>query len=216
MELDMGYVYKITNTVNQKAYIGISIHEPEKRRIRDHLSGYGNRIIAEAVKKYGRDAFTYEVLEKNVFPELLPDLEVAYIEKFNTVAPNGYNLTHGGEVAKRPSAETLHKMSEIHKGEKHYNFGKTLSADHRLKISKANSGEKHYNFGKTLPKKTRQKISEAKRQPRHPDYNLAHSYFFFLSPELSLTEKRRLMYSKFPNIGKDTIRKWVRKWILTA
>ena len=30
----MGFVYKITNTVNGKAYIGISIHEPEKRRIR--------------------------------------------------------------------------------------------------------------------------------------------------------------------------------------
>ena len=31
-ELDiMGYVYKITNTVNNKAYIGISVHEPDKR-----------------------------------------------------------------------------------------------------------------------------------------------------------------------------------------
>ena len=205
----MGYVYKITNTVNSKAYIGISIHEPEKRRIRQHLSGHGNRIIANAVKKYGKDAFTYEILEENVFDEFLPDLEVVYIAKFNTVRPHGYNLTSGGEVAKRLSAETIRKMSEIHKG-------KTLSADHRLKISKAKSGEKHYNFGKTLSKKTRQKISEAKRQPRHPDYYLAHSYFFSLSPELSLREKRRLMYSKFPNIGKDTIRKWVRKWVSTA
>ena len=98
----MGYVYKITNTVNQKSYIGISIHEPEKRRIRDHLTGHGSRIIANAVKKYGRDAFTYEILEDNVFPALLPDLEVAYIAKFKTVAPLGYNLTTGGEIGKTP------------------------------------------------------------------------------------------------------------------
>lgn len=93
----MGYVYKITNTINNKSYIGISIHEPEKRRIRQHLSGHGNRIIANAVKKYGKEAFVYEILEANVFDEFLPDLEVAYIAKHNTVAPNGYNLTYGGE-----------------------------------------------------------------------------------------------------------------------
>ena len=69
----MGYVYKITNTINNKAYIGISIHEPEKRRIRQHLSGRGNRIIARAVKKYGKEVFTYEILEENVFDEFLPE-----------------------------------------------------------------------------------------------------------------------------------------------
>ena len=94
----MGYVYKITNTRNNKSYIGISIHEPTNGRIRHHLSGYGNQCIANAVKKYGKDAFTYEVLEANVFDEFLPDLEVAYIAEFNTFVPNGYNLTRGGGV----------------------------------------------------------------------------------------------------------------------
>ncbi|MYA71127.1 hypothetical protein F4009_05950 [Candidatus Poribacteria bacterium] len=39
----MGYIYKITNTINNKSYIGISIHEPEKGRIKDHLSARGNQ-----------------------------------------------------------------------------------------------------------------------------------------------------------------------------
>ena len=102
----MGYVYKITNTVNGKAYIGISVNEPTQGRIKEHLSGRGNRIIARAIEKYGKDAFTYEILEENVFDEFLPDLEVAYIANFNTVVPNGYNLTSGGEVAKTLSDET--------------------------------------------------------------------------------------------------------------
>ena len=188
----MGYVYKITNTVNGKAYIGISTHEPEKRRIKDHLSGHGNRIIANAVKKYGKDAFTYEVLESNVFPEFLPDLEVAYITNFNTVAPHGYNLTSGGDHA-RHSEETRRKMSEAHKGRKlseehrrklseaHKNpseetrrkmsegqKGRKLSEETRRKISKANKG-------KTRSEEHCRKLSEARKGKKHPFYGKKHS-----------------------------------------
>ena len=166
----MGYVYKITNTVNNKAYIGISIHEPEKGRIKVHLSGYGNRIIARAVEKYGKDAFTYEILEANVFDEFLPDLEVAYIEKFNAVHPHGYNLTRGGTHVTHTAA-TRRKISEANKDRKlsaehrrkisEANKGKTPSADTRRKLSEALRGEKSPNFGKKLPTNTRRKLSNA-------------------------------------------------------
>ena len=159
----MGYVYKITNTVNQKSYIGISIYEPEKRRIRDHLTGRGNRILANAIKKYGRDAFIYEILEKDVFPEILPDLEVAYIAKFKTVRPLGYNLTTGGEIAKSLSEETCRKISES-------NTGKKRSIETRQKMSDARKSEKNPNYGKPawnrgepLSTEHRKKISEAKK-----------------------------------------------------
>ena len=151
----MGYVYMITNTVNQKSYIGISIHEPEKRRIKDHLSGHGNRIIGRAVKKYGKDIFTYEVLEANVFDEFLPDLEIAYIAKINTVAPHGYNLTSGGEKSKDVSPETRRKMSEAKKGRKR----KPYSSETRRKISESKKGENNPNFGKSPSVETRRKIS---------------------------------------------------------
>ena len=190
MELDiMGYVYKITNKNNNKSYIGISIHEPEKRRIKAHLSGRGNRIIAKAIKKYGKDAFTYEVLEANVFDEFLPELEVAYIAHFNTVAPHGYNLTHGGNHAipseetrrkiseakkgkkgKPPSAETRRKMSKAHKVRmsfeenrrkvSEFHKGKKLSEEHRRKIGEANKGNRNF-LGKKHSAETRHKMSKA-------------------------------------------------------
>ena len=188
----MGYVYKITNTVNNKSYIGISIHEPEKRRIRDHLSGRGNRVIANAVKKYGLDAFTYEVLEANVFDEFLPDLEVAYIANYNTVAPNGYNLDAGGShktfseetrrkmseahKGKKPSPETRRKMSEAHKNPSEETRrkmserqkGRKLSKETRRKISKANKG-------KTRSEEHCRKLSEARKGKNHPFYGKKHS-----------------------------------------
>ena len=186
----MGYVYKITNTINNKSYIGISIHEPEKRRIKDHLSGRGNRVIARAVKKYGRDAFTYEILEADVFDEFLPELEVTYIANFNTVAPHGYNLDSGGSH-KIPSEETRRKLSKASKGRKlpprsaehrrkisEARKGKKLkplTEEHRRKISEAQKGEKNHNFGKTPPEETRLKMSKAIKGEKHPQFGKPHS-----------------------------------------
>ena len=228
----MGYVYKITNTVNQKSYIGISIHEPEKRRIRDHLTGHGSRIIANAVKKYGRDAFTYEILEDNVFPALLPDLEVAYIAKFETVAPLGYNLTTGGEIGKTPSEETRRKMSEGLKGKNNPNYGKPCSEETRQKISethKANPnraflGKNHsletrrnlseMNKGKKLSPETKHKLSEAgKGKSRNPHKSDVHTYYLHLPPDLPPIEKTRLVREKFlGTVANTTLYKWLAEW----
>ena len=173
----MGYVYKITNTVNNKSYIGISVNEPEKDRIQKHLSGKGNRVLANAVKKYGKDAFTYEVLEANVFDEFLPDLEVAYIANCNTIAPHGYNLTHGGDNHKKLSADTRRKMSEAHKGKKNHQFGRRHSVSTRRKMSEAHKGKKlstearrkmsETRKGRKHSTETRRKISEAKKGRKH-------------------------------------------------
>ena len=187
----MGYVYKITNTINGKAYIGFSVNEPEKRRIKDHLSGRGNELLAKAVKKYGRDAFTYEVLEANVFDEFLPELEVAYIAKHNTVVPHGYNLTYGGEGGGIPSEETRRKLSKASKGRKlpprsaehrrkisEAKKGKKLkplTEEHRRKISEAQKGEKNHQFGKSHSKETRRKMSEAMKGENHPQFGKPHS-----------------------------------------
>ena len=208
----MGYVYKITNTVNNKSYIGISIHEPEKGRIKRHLSGQGNRIIANAVKKYGKDAFTYEVLEANVFDEFLPDLEVAYIANFNTVAPHGYNLDSGGYHA-IPSEKARRKMSEAHKGKKR----KPHSAETRRKISEAHKGRKRSeearrnmseaHKGRGLSKKHRQKISEAmKGKDRSEEHRSKLSEA--MKGKTHTAEARRKMSEakngkKHPNFGKS-------------
>ena len=279
----MGYVYKITNTVNDKAYIGISIHEPTQGRIKVHLSGRGNQDIADDINIYGKDAFTYEILEENVFDEFLPDLEVAYIASFNTVVPHGYNQNSGGSHA-IPSESTRRKMSEIGKGRKGPNLGRKFSVEHRKKLSEAGKGRKGpnlgrkfsvehrkklseahkgkklsvehrkklseahkgkklsvatrrrlseigkgrkpHNFGKKLSVEHRKKLSEAHKgrkfsvehrkklseAHKHPDHNTARDFFFSLPSEMPLIEKRKLLYTEFPNVPKSTIRDWVRKW----
>ena len=161
----MGSIYKITNTVNGKAYIGQTVHDAVKGRINDHLNrtANGSRLVKRSIEKYGKDAFTYEILHDGIIPEFLDTLEIEAIAKFNTIAPRGYNLERGGNNGKTLSAETRRKISEAHKG-------KTLSAETRRKISEATTGENHPMFGKPPTKgflgkrhtpETRHKISEA-------------------------------------------------------
>ena len=178
----MGSIYKITNTVNGKAYIGKTTRDAVKTRIRDHLRGKGSQPVKDAIEKYGQDAFTYEILHDGIIPEFLDDLEKEVIAKFNTMSPHGYNLTEGGDGGV-PSEEVRKKLSEANKGEKNHFYGKkhspetrrklsgiakgrVPSEETRRKLSEAGKGRIPHNkgvFGKCHSKETRRKISEGQK-----------------------------------------------------
>lgn len=90
------FLYKITNLVNGKLYIGIT-NRPETRR-REHL--YGKRtgsvsLIKQAVLKYGPDNFKFEVICEGS-REYIVDLEMKAIALYDTINA-GYNIRAGGE-----------------------------------------------------------------------------------------------------------------------
>lgn len=102
-----GYIYCITNKVNGKKYIG-QTKTDISTRWRGHKSDVTNPnaqkfAIHLAMQKYGIDNFDIqqiEELENSEIEELsniLNDKEKYYINFFQTIAPNGYNLTEGGE-----------------------------------------------------------------------------------------------------------------------
>ena len=150
----MGSIYKITNTVNGKTYIGQTIHDAVKKRIYLHLNGHprGSQLIKRAVEKYGKDAFTYDILHDGIIPEFLNDLESEAIEKFNTVAPHGYNLTTGAGDRYTHSEETCRKISETL-------TGKRKSPEHCAKLSEVRKGKP----GKPHSPETLRKMSESMR-----------------------------------------------------
>ena len=166
----MGSIYKITNTVNDKSYIGQTIHDAVKTRIRDHLRGKGSQPVKDAIEKYGKDAFTYEILHDGIIPEFLDTLEKEAIAKFNTIAPHGYNRNNGGSGSIKHSEEARQKMSESTKGENHPMYGKKHSDETKQKISEAHKGktlsEEHrrkiseVQIGKSVSEETRRKMSE--------------------------------------------------------
>jgi group I intron endonuclease len=89
------YIYKTTNKLNGKIYIGLQTKPVEKTM--DYL-GSGVHLN-NSIKKYGKENFTKEIICDNVEDvETLKKLEKFYIEKFNSYN-DGYNLTTGGDGA---------------------------------------------------------------------------------------------------------------------
>lgn len=99
MNNDCG-IYKITNIISNKCYIGksVEIHERWKRHISNSKpieEGGENYAINKAIRKYGANNFTFEILEK-VPIDLLDEREKYWIQYFNSYY-NGYNETLGGD-----------------------------------------------------------------------------------------------------------------------
>lgn len=89
------YIYKTTNLVNGKIYIGLST-----KPVEESTSYYGSgALIAKAIKQYGKDNFTKEILESDITDrKILCAREIYYISKYKSNHRDiGYNLTHGGD-----------------------------------------------------------------------------------------------------------------------
>jgi group I intron endonuclease len=150
----MWYIYCVTNIINNKSYVGLSsnVEERWKNHVRDSLKKDGARYFAfqAAINKYGKDSFTWDVLESHSTLEEANQAEDFYISYFNTIAPNGYNLSSGGgshlvhQTTKKKISETLKTTSSLigKCGPKHYLYGKKISDatkdKTRLKISGEN------------------------------------------------------------------------------
>lgn len=87
-------IYKITKKENGKSYIGQS--NDIERRFKEHQTkGKESRIPLDiAIQKYGKDAFTYEIIQQCSLDEL-NERESYWIQYYNTVK-NGYNCSVGG------------------------------------------------------------------------------------------------------------------------
>ena len=102
----MGYIYKITNDVNGKMYIGkTELVDPEKRW-KEHLHDYKTkrcekRPLYAAMNKYGEEHFNFEVIEETNNPEETCNREQYWINELRTYIGfndcNGYNATLGGD-----------------------------------------------------------------------------------------------------------------------
>ena len=95
-----GTIYKITNILNGKSYIGLTT-QPVLKRFRAHCWGKGGRSeimpIRMAIKKYGKHNFALEEIYTAFTLDELNKAEKHFIQELNTLSPSGYNLCSGGE-----------------------------------------------------------------------------------------------------------------------
>jgi group I intron endonuclease len=94
----MGVIYEIRNKHNNKVYIGLTTQLDPLERWKEYIRTVDRRTdlpLYGAMKKYGIDSFTFRILFF-CFDEDVEAYEIRTIEKYNSVAPNGYNITKGG------------------------------------------------------------------------------------------------------------------------
>lgn len=156
-------IYKITNLVNGKVYIGKTINKPRNRFLA-HLKEARNGsqyYLHRAIRKYGKDNFKFEVIDDSAKTiEELDKLEVYYIQLYrSTESEYGYNMHLGGSsnimfspIIKQHHAEKLRSpetRNNISKGMKAYRSTHPFTAEHRANLSKALMGNHNFKDPRT-------------------------------------------------------------------
>jgi group I intron endonuclease len=122
-------IYKITNRINGKIYIGQTIQLLWKRWSRHReQSRTHNHLFARALKKYGYENFSLVTLGRYENMSDLNNAEIYYISYYNCITPNGYNIDVGGKNVIR-NIETIKKVAAANRGKK---WSEAVRATQRL------------------------------------------------------------------------------------
>lgn len=114
----MALIYKITNLINNKIYIGKTKRDLKTRWL-EHCSDAknyqeNNNPLHAAIKKYGKENFIYEIVEDNISEQELNEREKYYIKYYNSKSHDlGYNVTDGGDGGQTSSILTTKMVNEI-------------------------------------------------------------------------------------------------------
>jgi group I intron endonuclease len=132
-------VYLITNTVNGMQYVGQTTRSLAVRWKAHRKPGSACTLLRRAIAKYGKHSFKIETLAICSTLSELNEKEVNYIKHFNTLSPNGYNLTTGGNNTFHSDAAKS-AMRKARQRQVPPMSGKTHSAETRAKMTAAKLG----------------------------------------------------------------------------
>ncbi len=182
----MHYIYKITNLINSKIYIGQAKNTNQRWRQHQNESKKDkpSMVINYAMKKYGIENFKFEVIASCLDQDAANNTETIIIQQENSYAflNKGYNVSNGGSNAPKTeewkrkvvatrrakdnykhSDETKRKIAMANTGE---NYHGLLKPGHSIR----NTGKTHFksgqifpNTGRVMPNNVKQKLLEANK-----------------------------------------------------
>lgn len=140
-------VYKTTNLINGKVYVGKSKFNKKNY--------YGSGILLKrAISKYGKENFVKEILEICINEQQLNEKEIKWIAKINCIQPNGYNISLGGTggntLTNHPNIEEIRKKLKNKIPTKHSKEWIEYLKNTRKGVGNPFFGKKHSNEKKHL------------------------------------------------------------------
>lgn len=166
-------VYRIVNNVNDKLYIGSSIHVD--RRFAEHIwalrrNKHGNIHLQRAWNAYGEESFEFELIELVEDSEdLLIQREQYWIDYYRAYDINiGYNISHyalgsGGYEVSEETREKLRRAA----------IGRTVSDATKEKLSRMRQGELNAFYGKHHTEETKMRLREKAKQRDPASFNIS-------------------------------------------
>ena len=134
--METGKIYKISNNFDEKEYIGQTWRDLEKRFKKHCRSDSGCLKLKNSIQSHGKENFKIELLwEGECTQEELDEYEIELIGLFNTLSPNGYNLTDGGHSGGKLSMETRERI-------RNSAIGRKATEETRAKMSVSRKGRK--------------------------------------------------------------------------
>jgi len=150
----MGYIYLLTNLINNKKYVGQTISKNINNRwncYKKMVECSIGRCLYNAFIKYSIKSFKFEII-CICFDEDCNRYEEEYIKKLNTIVPNGYNLQSGGNNRRQHPESILKKTISMKNSDKYEEYKKNISIRMR--------GENNPNFGKKISEEQKIKTRE--------------------------------------------------------
>lgn len=154
-----GFVYKVTNLINGKIYVG------QKKYTRSNMInpmpsylGSGSKIV-KAVKEFGRENFKREILCWCENRQCADDMEIYFIKYFNSTNPDiGYNITSGGQLIMPKEITSCFGVDNP-------NYGNKWTDEQKLKMSEFAksrniSGERNPNYGNKWSDEQKKRTSD--------------------------------------------------------
>lgn len=185
-------IYKITNKVNGKVYIGQTKNSLQYRW-NQHCSPSNCRLLHRAIQKYGKKNFTVEQIDVACDQDELNEKEQYWIAFYDSTNPEkGYNLTSGGDQCEM-SEETRSKISKSNTGKKH-------SEETRRKMSLSKKGQPCYWKGKKRSIETLQKMSKSTKGRRISDEWKRKISLGCIGKKRSNETKRKMSESKMGHV----------------
>ena len=158
-------VYKISCSVNGKIYVGYTGKTAEERFNAHLLNARWRKRTAlyDAIRTYGNDSFSVELLVECETHAQACSEEIKFIAELNSMLPNGYNMTSGGdgvpvpiEVHKEAGRRKLGVVTEKQRAYFNSRRGVKHSPEHIAKVAAKHLGSKR-------SEETRRRMSEAQK-----------------------------------------------------